>query len=92
MLPAQKSVLEGHVQTVLLAIITSGVLFLAKYVFEANADRAAQQATLIALKISVDRVEMDLRSISLGYVRREDFADHEDRLRALEALARRRAN
>ena len=77
----EKSILERHVQTILLSVITASLLFLAKYIFDDNASRAEQRADLVAMKRSVDNVEQEIKRLTSTYVRREEFIDHEVRIR-----------
>lgn len=79
-----KSLLERHIQTILISIITAAILFSATFIFNTNKDGAliAQQVTQMTVQLNALSLKMD--SMQTNYVTRAEFKDHEDRLRVIE--------
>lgn len=88
---ARRGVLERHFHTLALSLITAGVVYLGSFVVQAREDAvrsAAQQQTttqqLVALTAEVAGLRAQLSAMQVSYVPRDDFKDHETRIRHLE--------
>lgn len=76
--------MERHVQTILVAMITGALMFLAGYVWTDNTNKTATKFQLEALTTQVSELRTEVRDIRQNFVRRDEFADHELRIRKLE--------
>lgn len=77
--------LERHVQTVMIAITTGAIMFAGSYIFDDTGSRAAQETQLRLLTAQVIEMRAELRAMEKSLVRRDEFIDHETRLRGVEA-------
>ena len=80
----QKSSLERHVQTILVTLITAGIVWIVTD--RMSADKSLQAASLKLEYVSeqISALRAEIRLLQNNYVRQEQFADHEDRIRRLE--------
>lgn len=88
---ASRRLLEKHAQSVLLAVITAALLYSGSFVLQAREDAVRTAAQLTALTGEVAALRAQLAAMQAAYgafVGREDFRDHEDRLRSLEGRPR----
>jgi hypothetical protein len=81
----QKSALERHIQTVLVTLITAGIAWIVSD--RLTSDKAIQAAALKLEYVSeqIASLRAEIRLLQNNYVRQEQFADHEERMRKLEA-------
>lgn len=79
---------ERHGQSLLLALITSALVFTAKTLFDSNAMQATLVARIEALSNQVARLEGAVTSMQAQYVTRAEFSIHEQRIQGLEARPR----
>lgn len=78
------SIIEQHAQSVLLAIITAALIYSGTFVVQAREDSVRSAAQLAALTTEVAALRAQLAVMQANYVGRDDFRDHETRLRHLE--------
>lgn len=78
------SLIERHFQSVLLALITAALLYSGSFVVQAREDAVRTAAQLTALTTEVSGLRAQLAVMQGSYVQRDDFRDHESRLRHLE--------
>lgn len=71
-------------QTVLISLVTGGIMFSAGYFFTDKADKAATRVQLENLVIQVNELRADIRAMQQSFVRRDEFVDHEARIRKVE--------
>jgi len=85
---AKRSILEQHAQSVLLAVITAAVLFSGSFVVQVREDsvRIATQLTLLTGEVAALRAQLAV--LQSNYIGRDDFRDHEGRIRELEKARR----
>lgn len=78
-------IFERHVQTVLVSLITMGIGYMVAE--QVNAGKTVAHTTVQIGYLTQQVVELrtDIKAMQIGYVRSEQFVDHETRLRALEA-------
>lgn len=79
---------ERHGQSILLAVITSALLFTSKTLWDANSLQATLVARVEALSNQVARLEGAVTSMQAQYVTRAEFSIHEQRIQGLEARPR----
>lgn len=80
------SLLEKHVVTILVSLITIGIGYM---VSEQVSNTRATEVTKIQMNFLIEQVTQlrsDVRKLELNYVRVEQFIDHETRLRSLEGV------
>lgn len=80
----KSSLIERHLQSVLLALITAALLYSGSFVVQAREDAVRTAAQLAALTSEVSGLRAQLAVMQGSYVQRDDFRDHESRLRHLE--------
>lgn len=78
------SLIERHIQSVLLALITAALLYSGSFVVQAREDAVRTAAQLTALTTEVSGLRAQLAVMQGSYVQRDDWKDHESRLRHLE--------
>jgi hypothetical protein len=80
--------IERHVQTVLISVVTGALVFAASYFYNDNSTKAVLANQLSALNQQVAEMRGEIRAMQSNYVSKDDFRDHELRLRRTEeALA-----
>lgn len=80
----KRSLIEQHFQSVLLAVITAALLYSGTFVVQAREDAVRTAAQLAALTQEVSGLRAQIGVMQGSYVQRDDFRDHENRLRHLE--------
>lgn len=80
----KSSLIERHLQSVLLALITAALLYSGSFVVQAREDAVRTSSQLSALTSEVAGLRAQLGVMQGSYVQRDDFRDHEVRLRHLE--------
>lgn len=80
----KRSVFEQHAQSVALAVITAAVLYSGSFVVKAREDAVLLAAQMSALTTEVAAMRAQIVVMQGNYVGREDFRDHESRIRQLE--------
>ncbi len=80
----KRSLIEQHFQSVLLAIITAALLYSGTFVVQAREDAVRTASQLAALTQEVSGLRSQLVVLQSNYVQRDDYRDHEARLRHLE--------
>ena len=80
----KSSLIERHLQSVLLALITAALLYSGSFVVQAREDAVRTSSQLSALTSEVAGLRAQLAVMQGSYVQRDDFRDHESRLRHLE--------
>ena len=76
--------LEKHVQTILLAVITAGIVGGAAFFIGAREDAVRFGAQISHLAAEVTAMRSEVALMRNSYVNRDEWRDHESRLRALE--------
>lgn len=83
--PSQFSAgLERHIQTIALFVITSVLAFTANTLWQQRTDNAVVSEQLKTLSQQIVELRADVKAMQGNYVTREDYRDHEGRIRALE--------
>ena len=85
---AKRSVIEQHAHSVLLAVITAVVLYSGSFVVTAREESSRIAVQMVTLTSEVQALRAQIAVMQQAYVTREDFRDHENRVRALESAAR----
>lgn len=80
----KSSLIERHLQSVLLALITAALLYSGSFVVQAREDAVRTSSQLSALTSEVAGLRAQLAVMQGSYVQRDDWKDHESRLRHLE--------
>lgn len=80
----KSSLIERHLQSVLLTLITAALLYSGSFVVQAREDAVRTAAQLAALTSEVAGLRSQLGVMQGSYVQRDDWKDHESRLRHLE--------
>ena len=80
----KSSLIERHLQSVQLALITAALLYSGSFVVQAREDAVRTSSQLSALTSEVAGLRAQLAVMQGSYVQRDDFRDHESRLRHLE--------
>ncbi len=83
----KRSVIEQHAQSVLLAVITAAVLYSGSFVVQARENSVRLSEQLASLTTEVAAMRAQIVVMQGNYVTRDDFRDHESRLRHLERVA-----
>ena len=93
----KSSKLEQHIQTIMIAVVTGAIMWMGSYFFTDKAEKAvlANEVSTISRQLSslqaeLKEVKTELQFLRSGFVTRDQFQDHEERLRLLEALRTRR--
>lgn len=81
----RKSGLESHVQTIAQSLAAAAILFTAGFVYTTRAQVEVMQKQIEVMSQQISELRSDIKSMQSNYVTRDDFRDHEDRLRRLEA-------
>lgn len=80
----KRNVLEQHAQSVALAVITAAVLYSGSFVVQAREDSVLLTSQMASLTAEVAAMRAQMVVLQGNYVSREDYRDHEARLRHLE--------
>jgi len=88
--PKREGGLERHFQSLALALITAAVLCMASFVVGAREEAAANRERLASISTQMATVQAQLTAIQGNFVTRDEWRDHETRVRALESQERRR--
>ena len=83
--PTRAAGIERHIHSVLLAVITAVVLYSGAFVIGAREDAVRFTGQIAMLATEVAALRTQLSQMQGNYVSREDFRDHEQRLRTLES-------
>lgn len=78
--------IERHIQTIMVSLLTGAAMFSASYFFTDKADKAMTRVQLENLVNQVNELRTDIRDMRQSFVRRDEFTDHEARLRKLEQV------
>jgi len=81
----RSATLERHVQTILVSLLTGAVMFAASYLFSDTSSKATSKVQLEVLTAQVVQLRVDIKALETSYVRRDDFAAQDARVRVLEA-------
>lgn len=82
--PARGSIIERHVQSVLLTIITAVLLYMGSFVITSREDAVRVTTQLASLTSEIAAVRSQLAAMQANYATREELRDHEHRLRVIE--------
>lgn len=85
---SKRSIIEQHAQSVLLVVISSALVYSGTFVVGAREDAVRTQTQLAALTQEVAAVRAQLAALQANYTTREDYRDHEMRLRQIESRVR----
>ncbi len=80
----KRNVLEQHAQSVALAVFTAAVLYSGSFVVQAREDSVRLTSQMASLTAEVAAMRAQMVVLQGNYVSREDYRDHESRLRHLE--------
>lgn len=86
--PARRAGIEQHVQSILLAVITAAVLYLGSFVIGSREDAVRWGGQIAALTSEVSSLRSEIATMRNNYVGREEYRDHEARIRTLESGTR----
>jgi len=76
--------LEKHVQTIGVSLITAAILFTAGFTYNTSQANAEMAVELKYMRIQLTDMKTKLEEMNNTYVKREEFMDHEGRIRRLE--------
>lgn len=85
MSPPTTSALERHFQSLALALITAAALFMASFVVGAKEEAAATRERLTSIGQQMTAVQSQLATMQANYVTRDEWRDHEERIRVTES-------
>ena len=86
--PIRKMGIEQHVQSILLTVITAAVLYSGTFVIGAREDAVRFTAQIASLASEVAALRAQLAAMQTNYTSREEYRDHEARIRTLEQDSR----
>lgn len=86
--PSRRVGIEQHVQSILLTVITAAVLYSGTFVIGAREDAVRFTAQIAALAAEVGALRVQLSAMQTNYTSREEYRDHEARIRMLESSTR----
>lgn len=75
---------ERHVQTILISIVTGGLIFAITYFYNDNKDKAVSKSQLEVLTVQVFEMRADVKSLQLNVVRPDEVRDLQRRVLDLE--------
>lgn len=75
---------ERHVQTILISIVTGGLIFAITYFYNDNKDKAVSKSQLEVLTVQVFEMRADVKSLQLNVVRPDEVRDLQRRVLELE--------
>lgn len=85
--PPKRSLIEQHAQSVMLAVVTAAVLYSGSFVVQAREDSVRLAAQMASLTAEVSAMRAQIAVMQGNYMSREDYRDHEARIRHLEKLS-----
>ena len=88
--PISSANIERHIQTILISIVTGSIVFAATYFFNDKAEKAVTSQQLSTLTQQVIELRADIKAMQGNYVTKDDFHDHESRIRTLESRSARK--
>jgi len=77
-------VMERHIQTILISIVTGSLIFAATYFYTDNKDKALAKSQLEVLTVQVLEMRADVKSLQLNVVRPDELRDLQRRVLDLE--------
>lgn len=80
----KRSVVGQHAQSVLLAVITAAVLYSGSFVVQDREDSVRLGGQIASLTTEVAAMRAQIVVMQGNYVSRDDFRDHEARIRLIE--------
>lgn len=86
--PSKSGVIERHIQTILISIVTAALLFAANYIYSDNKDKAIVKSQLEMLTVQVLEMRSDVKLIQSSVVRRDELSDVQHRILDLERRAK----
>jgi hypothetical protein len=75
---------ERHIQTILISIVTGGLIFAITYFYNDNKDKAVSKSQLEVLTVQVFEMRADVKSLQLNVVRPDEVRDLQRRMLDLE--------
>lgn len=84
----RRSIIERHLQSVLLAVITAVLLYMGQFVITSREESVRIATQLAVLTNEVAALRGQLSAMQTSYATREEWRDHETRLRAIEQPGR----
>ena len=87
-----KTAVERHAQTILVALITAGIVFVATRTIQGGEDATELKTQVSYLSLQITELRADVKSMQAGYVRADQFVDLSTRVRAIEERLGRRSN
>lgn len=82
--------LERHVQTVLIALCTGGIMFAANYFFADRGDKAVLVTQMQHMSTTMTELKAEIKALNALYVTKT--VDMEARIRVLERDSQKRSN
>lgn len=79
---------ERHVQTILISIVTGGLIFAITYFYNDNKDKAVSKSQLEVLTVQVFEMRADVKSLQLNVVRPDEVRDLQRRVLDLERTSK----
>lgn len=76
--------MERHIQTIMIALITGSIVFAGSYFFNDKGEKAVLVTQLTQLSAQLQELRGDIRNIQNQLVPKEQYNDHESRIRLLE--------
>jgi len=80
--------IEKHIQTILVSLITGAIVFASSYVFNDKSDKAVLASQLQSISTQVAELRSEVRGIQANFATKDSYTDHENRIRALERRAK----
>lgn len=76
--------IEKHIQTILVSLITGAIVFASSYVFNDKSDKAVLASQLQTISAQVAELRSEVRASSVSFATKDSHIDHENRIRTLE--------
>jgi hypothetical protein len=80
----KQNIYERHAQTIIVSIILATILFVSGFIFTTKTELEAMKQQMLFVSQQVVELRTDIKSLRDSYVSREEFRDHETRIRELE--------
>lgn len=84
MTSTKSNVWERHAQTIIVSVILAAILFASGFIFTTKSELESMKQHMNFMSQQLMELRTDIKLLRDSYVSREEFRDHETRLRDLE--------
>lgn len=82
--PDRLAIWERHFQTIVLGLAATAICFAATFIYTTKGEMAAMHEQMQNLTQLVMELRSDIKAMQTNYITKDEFKDHETRIRALE--------